>query len=172
QPERGIGEAKTLGPEPGAQHAVLGAQVLDRFALPATDPAGDQQNEKVERSGGCHGRRTIARPFLERDVAPDRPQPRAIDFWDTTRPMRPVLAFWIVLCFAGLGCLRAGAMDGTACQVNAGTRCYDLTSMKQPPGGSPVAADDSRTLADERPANPPSDPVMNQMRPGLYETRS
>jgi hypothetical protein len=30
-------------PKPGAQHAVLGAQVLDRFALAATDPAGDQQ---------------------------------------------------------------------------------------------------------------------------------
>jgi hypothetical protein len=39
QPSLGIGEAKTLGPEPGPQHAVLGAQVLDRFALPATDPA-------------------------------------------------------------------------------------------------------------------------------------
>jgi hypothetical protein len=60
QPSLGIGEAKTLVPEPGAQHAVLGAQVGDRFALPATDPAGDQQNEEVKRSGGRHGRRTIA----------------------------------------------------------------------------------------------------------------
>jgi hypothetical protein len=77
-------KAKTLGPEPGAQHAVLGAQVLDRFALPATDPAGDQKNEEVKRSGGWHGRRTIARPALERDVAPDRPQSRAIEFWYTT----------------------------------------------------------------------------------------
>ena len=81
QPSLGIGEAKTPWPEPGAQHAVLGAQVLDRFALPATDPAGDQQNEEVKRSGGCHGRRTIARPVLEPDVAPDRPQSRAIEFW-------------------------------------------------------------------------------------------
>jgi len=62
QPSLGIGEAKTFGPEPGTQHAVLGAQVLDRVALPATDPAGDQQDEELKRSGGCHGRRTIAHP--------------------------------------------------------------------------------------------------------------
>ena len=42
QPSLGIGEAKTPGSEPSTQDAVLGAQVLDRFALPATDPAGDQ----------------------------------------------------------------------------------------------------------------------------------
>ena len=85
QPALSVAEAKTLGPEPGPQHAVLGAQVLDRFALPATDPAGDQQNEEVKRCGGCHGRRTIARQALKRDVAPDRPQSRAIEFWYTTR---------------------------------------------------------------------------------------
>ena len=34
QSSLGIGEAKTLGPEPNAQDAVLGAQVLDRFTLP------------------------------------------------------------------------------------------------------------------------------------------
>jgi hypothetical protein len=79
-----VGEPKTLVPQSGAQHAVLGAQVLDGFALPATDPARDQQNEELKRSGGCHGRRTIARRALERDVAPDRPQQRAIDFWNTT----------------------------------------------------------------------------------------
>ena len=62
QPSLGIGEAKPLLPEPGPQHAVLGAQVLDRFALTATDPACDQQNDELERSGGCHGRRTIPRP--------------------------------------------------------------------------------------------------------------
>jgi hypothetical protein len=50
QPPLGIGEAQTLGPEPGAQHAVLGAQVLDRFALPATDPAGDQHDEELKRA--------------------------------------------------------------------------------------------------------------------------
>jgi hypothetical protein len=32
-----------------------------------------------------HGRRTIARPALERDVAPDRPQSCAIDFWESLR---------------------------------------------------------------------------------------
>ncbi len=53
QPSLGIGEAKTLGPEPGPEHAVLGAQVLDRFALPATDPASDQRNEELK---GHHGR--------------------------------------------------------------------------------------------------------------------
>ncbi len=68
-----------------------------------------------------------------------------------------------------LGCLRAGALDGTACQVNAGTRCYDLTSMKQQAGGPPVAADDARTLADGRPSNPPDGPAMTQMKPGVYE---
>lgn len=84
QPSLGIGKAKTLGPEPGPQHAVLGAQVRDRFALPPTDPAGDQQNEEVKRCGGCHGRRTIARRTLKRDVAPDWPQSRAIEFWYST----------------------------------------------------------------------------------------
>jgi hypothetical protein len=59
QPSLGIGEAKTLGPEAGLEHAVLGAQLLYRFALSATDPAGDQQNDELKRSGGCHGRRTI-----------------------------------------------------------------------------------------------------------------
>ena len=81
QPSLGIGEAKTLGPEPGPQHAVLGAQVLDRFALPATNPAGDQQDEKLKRSGGCHGRRTIAHPGREGRTAENR---RAIEFWYTT----------------------------------------------------------------------------------------
>jgi hypothetical protein len=81
QPSLGIGEAKTLGLEPGAQHAVLGAQVLDRFALPAADPAGDQQNEELKRSDGCHGRRTIAQP--DRGETHGR-KARAIDFWDTT----------------------------------------------------------------------------------------
>jgi hypothetical protein len=66
-------EAKTIVPEPGAQHAVLGAQVLDRFALPTTDPAGYQQHDEVKRSGECHGRLTIAGPVLEREIAPDPP---------------------------------------------------------------------------------------------------
>jgi hypothetical protein len=56
QPSLAIAEAKTLLPEPGPQHAVLGAQVLDGFALPATDPAGEQQNEELKRTDGCHGR--------------------------------------------------------------------------------------------------------------------
>jgi hypothetical protein len=34
------------------QPAVLGAQVLDGFALWATDPAGDQQYDEVKRSDG------------------------------------------------------------------------------------------------------------------------
>jgi hypothetical protein len=38
----------------------------------------------VKRCGGCHGRRTIARRALERDIAPDRPQSRAIEFWYST----------------------------------------------------------------------------------------
>ena len=42
QTSLGIGEAKTLGPGPGPEHAVLGAQILDCFALPTTDPAGDK----------------------------------------------------------------------------------------------------------------------------------
>jgi hypothetical protein len=49
QPSLGVDEAKTLGPESGPQHAVLSAQVLDRFALPATDPVGDQQDKKLTR---------------------------------------------------------------------------------------------------------------------------
>ena len=81
QPSLGIGEAKTLLPEPGPQHAVLGAQVVDRLALPATDPAGDQQNEELKRSDGCHGRRTIA--SANRRASHGR-ESRAIDFWDTT----------------------------------------------------------------------------------------
>jgi hypothetical protein len=40
QPSLGIDEAKPLRPQPRTQHAVLGAQVRDSFALPATDPAG------------------------------------------------------------------------------------------------------------------------------------
>ncbi len=81
QPSLGIGEAKALGPDPGPEHAVLGAQVLDRFALSATDPAGYQQNKELKRSGGYHGRRTIAQP--------DRAQTHgrksgAVDFWNTT----------------------------------------------------------------------------------------
>jgi hypothetical protein len=84
QPSLGIREAKTLGPEPGPQHAVLGAQVLDRFALAATDPASDQQNEEVKRSGGCHGRdissarsRRDARPKIGRDRLPEHYAERA-----------------------------------------------------------------------------------------------
>jgi hypothetical protein len=67
QPSLGVEEAKTLGPEPGPQHAVLGAQVLDRFVLPATDPVADQQDdEELKGSGGPHARRTIAyRPACE-----------------------------------------------------------------------------------------------------------
>jgi hypothetical protein len=84
-------------------------------------------------------------------------------------PMRFGLTLFMVLSCGSLGCVRAGALDGTACQVNAGMHCYDLTSMKQQPGGPPAAADESRTLADGRPSNPPSGPIMTQMRPGLYE---
>jgi hypothetical protein len=75
QPALSVAEAKPLRPEPGPQHAVLGAQVLDRFALPATDPAGDHQNEEVKRSRGCHGRRTIAHPgrdWRTAEIARDR----------------------------------------------------------------------------------------------------
>jgi hypothetical protein len=72
QPSLGIGEPKTLGLEPGPQHTILGAQVLDRLALPATDPAGYQQNEELKRSGGCHGRRTIPSPIAGRHTDEDR----------------------------------------------------------------------------------------------------
>jgi hypothetical protein len=95
QPSLGIGEAKTLGPEPGAQHAVLGAQVLDRLALPATDPAGDQQNEELKRSGGCHGRRTITPRRGARSA-----QWLAFGFWYTTPcPNRAIVNQWL---WAGL----------------------------------------------------------------------
>jgi hypothetical protein len=81
--------------------------------------------------------------------------------------LRPILLG--LACWACAGCVRAGGFDGTACQANGGFRCCDLTSMKQQPGGPPIAPDDARTLADERPSNPPPGPVMNQMRPGVYQ---
>jgi hypothetical protein len=75
-----------------AGHAVRGSRRANtrHFALPATDPGGDQQNDELERSGGCHGRRTIAQ--LDRGETPGR-KSRAIGFWDTTgtdpRPTDP-----------------------------------------------------------------------------------
>jgi hypothetical protein len=69
QPSLGMGEAKTLGPEAGPGHAILGAQVLDRFALSATDPAGDQQNEELKRSGGCRNRHDDGAPLRGHDAA-------------------------------------------------------------------------------------------------------
>src|SRR5580700_9762849 len=63
-----------------------GAQVLDRFVLPATDPAGDQQNEELKRNGGSHGRRTIAEP--NRRETHGR-KSRALDFRDTTGAGHP-----------------------------------------------------------------------------------
>jgi hypothetical protein len=38
---------------------------------PATDPAGDHQNEELKRSGACHGQRTIAHPGREGRTAED-----------------------------------------------------------------------------------------------------
>ena len=54
QPSLRVGQSKAFGPQPRPQHAVLGAQVLDGFALGATEPAGDQQDEELKRSGGRH----------------------------------------------------------------------------------------------------------------------
>src|SRR5580704_10612997 len=84
QPSLSVAEAETLGPEPGAQHAVLGPQVLDRLALPATDPAGDQQDDELKWTG-CHGLRTIAQP--DRGETCGR-KSRSIDLWDTTQTAR------------------------------------------------------------------------------------
>jgi hypothetical protein len=41
--------------EPGAQHPVLGSQVLDGLALPVTDPGADEQSEELQRGGEPHG---------------------------------------------------------------------------------------------------------------------
>jgi hypothetical protein len=46
-----------------------------------TNPAGDQQNEEVERSGAYHGQWTMAQP--DRGEMLGR-KSRAIDFRDTT----------------------------------------------------------------------------------------
>ena len=59
--------------EPSAQQAVLGSQVLDRFALSVTDPGADEQNEELKLRGERHGRRT-----LPADGAPSRAIPAAI----------------------------------------------------------------------------------------------
>ncbi len=71
----GVREPKTPGTGARTEHAVLGAQVLDRFALSATDPGSKKQNEEVKRSSGWHGRRTIADPGREKrtaEIARDR----------------------------------------------------------------------------------------------------
>jgi hypothetical protein len=60
QPSLGMGEPEALVAEPGAKHAVLGAQVLDGLGFLATKPAGDQQNEELKRNGRRHGRPTLA----------------------------------------------------------------------------------------------------------------
>jgi len=46
----------------------------------AAKPAGDKKNEELKRSGGGHGRRTIAHPLARAAW----PKSRAIHFWDTT----------------------------------------------------------------------------------------
>jgi hypothetical protein len=69
QPSLGIGEARKLVPERGAQHAVLGAQVLDRFALPAAS------------------RRTTERRRSRRTSASRRPAPSLFEGRVTVEPV-------------------------------------------------------------------------------------
>lgn len=75
-----------------------------------------------------------------------------------------------LLWCGSVGCMHAGSWDGTSCQSTpgGGMRCYDLTSMKQQPGGPPTPADDSRTFADGRPASPPPGPLMSPPPGGAY----
>ena len=49
KPSLGVREPKTPGTEARTEHAVLGPQKLDRLALSATKPAGDQQNKELKR---------------------------------------------------------------------------------------------------------------------------
>jgi hypothetical protein len=56
QPSLGVGEVERFAIQARAQHAVLCAQVLDRLALLASDPAGEKQDEELKRGGG-HGHR-------------------------------------------------------------------------------------------------------------------
>jgi hypothetical protein len=44
-----VREAKAPATEARTEHAVLGPQELDRLALSATKPAGDQQNKELKR---------------------------------------------------------------------------------------------------------------------------
>jgi hypothetical protein len=56
KPALRIGEPKAAWAETRPQHAILSRQELDRIALAATNPAAEQQNEKLERRRKRHGR--------------------------------------------------------------------------------------------------------------------
>jgi hypothetical protein len=55
-----VREAQSLWAEAAAKHEVLRTQVLDRFALLASQPARDQVNQELKRSQGPQARPTLA----------------------------------------------------------------------------------------------------------------
>jgi hypothetical protein len=74
-----------------------------------------------------------------------------------------------VCCSLVAGCVHPGSWSGTSCQTIGGqTRCYDLTSLKQQPGGPPTPDDEARTFASERPPNPPDGPIQDPPPSGVY----
>jgi hypothetical protein len=84
QPPLGVGEAEALAIQARAQHAVLSAQVSDRLALLASDPAGDQQNEELKRSEG-HGHRPYQSSATSRELFVTL---RSDQVWDSTGSTR------------------------------------------------------------------------------------
>jgi len=79
QPTLGIGEPKTLGTEARAKGTVFSLKVLERLGLMATQPAGDEQDEKVKRRG-VHRVADHTRPRSREN----RLKLAALDFWNTT----------------------------------------------------------------------------------------
>jgi hypothetical protein len=59
QPALGVAEPQTLGAKARSKHAVFSLKVLERLCLVATQPARDQQDEKVKRRGGHRVASTI-----------------------------------------------------------------------------------------------------------------
>jgi hypothetical protein len=102
----------------------LGSAVRFQFSTSSLPPhpsfSWRTQNEEVKRCGGCHGRRTIARRALKRDVAPDRPQSRAIEFWYSTPSTSTVCQPTIPRRCCPSSC-RASPIRSAACHIPRGS---------------------------------------------------
>lgn len=62
KPTLRVGQAQPLRAEMAAKHVVLRPQVLDRFALLASQPACDQKIQELKRSQRPHGRPMLNAP--------------------------------------------------------------------------------------------------------------